>query len=159
MQYLYTAWYYIVLQMESKMLTYQNGAERRSSRQSKTISSSHCIYCKLSKCYNKLTVLSGFGPSSSCAILWTSSRSSSLVASKSDKLHLTTVLRINIYSTVFFFTSIYIHLTSFFFFFYIGYKVIIKCSGKGILGVNNLKLHSFIFIFVPGNTILKQKKL
>ena len=134
------------------MLTYQNGAERKSKK-------SLQIYCKLSKCYNKLTVLSGFGPSSSCAILWTSSRSSSLVASKSDKLHLTTVLRINIYSTVFF----YIHLPSFsfsFFFFYIGHKVIIKCSGKWILGVNNLKQHGFIFIFVPGtfNTILKQKK-
>ena len=80
------------------------------------------------------------------------------MASKSDKLHLTTVLRINIYSTVFF----YIHLPSFsFFFFYIGHKVIIKCSGKGILGVYNPKLNVFVFIFVPGtfNTILKQKKL
>ena len=84
------------------------------------------------------------------------------MASKSDKLHLTTVLRINIYSTGFF----YIHLHPFiffffFFFFYIGHKVIIKCSGKGILGVYNPKLNVFVFIFVPGtfNTILKQKKL
>lgn len=34
-----------------------------------------------------LTVLSGFGPSSSCDILWTSKSSSSLVASKSDRLY------------------------------------------------------------------------
>ena len=59
----------------------------------------------------------------------------------------------------YFFTSIYL-LFLFLFFFYIGHKVIIKCSGKWILGVNNLKQHGFIFIFVPGtfNTILEQKK-
>ena len=59
----------------------------------------------------------------------------------------------------YFFTSIY--LLFLLFFFYIGHKVIIKCSGKGILGVYNPKLNVFVFIFVPGtfNTILKQKKL